>query len=171
MLCLFFRDTVLRTGSVIELRFPYICMFVPSQWYLFWGLSFEVFRIRRVDCLSVLFRILRSLKNGWCSGLDAWIFCAFCSGLSPHRALKTWRCLELDPNFLFCFWTQCYYPHNLIVSVSSIRDFFTPLMLWGWFPKNSCHLLSPTVRTDVLIQMRFNIPLCIENTSNRKSID
>ena len=54
----------------------------------------------------------KSLKTGRCSGLDAWIVPAFCSGSSPHRALKRGRCSQWDPNFVFSFLTQCYYPHT-----------------------------------------------------------
>ena len=55
---------------------------------------------------------------------DAWIVPEFCSGWSPHRALKTGRCSESDPHFLLNFFTQCYYPHTSRESVLPVCVIF-----------------------------------------------
>ena len=83
------------------------------------------FRVGCMDSLWFLFRII------------------------PAYRLKNLEVFRIGPTFLFCFWTQCYYSPKLIVNVYRRQDFFTPLILWGWFLNNFCHLISPKVRTDV----------------------
>ena len=84
----------------------------------------EVFRIGLVDCAGVepknkeVFRIglvdrprVEPKKQGgvpdWTRGSSPRSF-----RVAPHRALRTGRCSKSDPNVLFSFWTQCYYPHT-----------------------------------------------------------
>ena len=55
---------------------------------------------------------LGAIKKRRCSGWDAWIVPLFCFRLSPHRALKTWKCFELDQYF-FCLG----FGHNAIIRI------------------------------------------------------
>ena len=65
-----------------------------------------------------------ALKTRSCFGLDSWIAHEW-GGVQPRGSslsLKRRRCSKLDPNILFTFLIQCYYPHTLRESVSTVCE-------------------------------------------------
>ena len=51
----------------------------------------------RIFTTPYVSHVICYLMSHKCSGLEPWIVPPFCSGLSPRRALKTWRCSWLEP--------------------------------------------------------------------------
>ena len=67
----------------------------------------------------------RTLKMGMCSGCDAWIVPAFCSGSSQHRALKTKMRFRIYPKKIWLvFWHNAIIYTRQRVSVSRMHFFF-----------------------------------------------
>ena len=74
----------------------------------------------------------------------------FFSGLDSRKALKTGRCSKSEPNILFSFLTQCYYPHTSRELVSPVCGIFekinhatSPKLYRSYYPHRSRDSVSP----------------------------
>ena len=99
---------------------------VPA-WRCSWTCGFSshgALKTRRGFGLDLWIIPAWSLKNKEVFWIELVDCPAFCSRSAPRRALKMDRCSKSDPNVLFSFLTQCYYPHTLRQSVSPVCRIF-----------------------------------------------